>query len=85
MNIATILLILGVSTLNVVCFLFGLKLGQKIRKDEPIQVPTLNPLKAIREREHRRIAEKEQRAYDIIQANIDNYDGTELSQKDVPM
>lgn len=85
MDIITVALILVVGTLNAVCFFIGAKVGQKVSKDEPIQMPTIDPMKPIREREARRITEKEQQKYDVIMQNIDNYDGTSLGQKDVPM
>lgn len=80
-----ILLILVTGTLNAVCFFIGAKVAQKIKKDEPIQLPSLDPMKPIRERENRRKAEREQQKYEVILQNIDNYDGTSLSQKDVPI
>lgn len=89
MSILTILLITGLiilitGTLNIACFFIGAKVGQKVSKDEPIQMPSLDPMKTIRDRESRRIAEKEQNKLDIILQNIENYDGTGLGQKDVP-
>ena len=85
MDITTILLILITGTLNAVCFFLGAKVGQKVKKDEPIQMPSLNPMKPIRERESRRITERELNKINVILQNIDNYDGTSLGQKDVPM
>lgn len=85
MDIITVVLILVVGTLNAVCFFLGAKVGQKVSKNEPIQMPALDPMKPIRERENRRIAEREQNKLGIILQNIDNYDGTSYSQKDVPM
>lgn len=81
--ISIILIILIVSTLNVVCFLFGAKVGQKVDKGESIDIPTLNPLKAYREREDRREAEKEQDKIATIMQNIEMYDGTSNGQRDV--
>lgn len=79
-----LLLILLTGTLNIACLSIGVKLGQKVDKDEPIELPTINPIKAIREREDRRVAEKEQNRMDAILQNIDNYNGTSIGQKDVP-
>lgn len=85
MNILFIsLLIAIVSTSNAVCFFVGAKVGQTVSKGEPIETPTLNPMKLIREREDRKEAEKEQERIETIMRNIENYDGTGYGQKDVP-
>lgn len=78
-----ILIILTVSILNVGCFLIGVKVGQKVVKGEEIELPTLNPMKAYRETQERRQAEKTAARVDAILQNIDNYDGTGMNQKDV--
>lgn len=85
MDIITVILILVVGTLCIVSFYLGTKVGQKVAKDEPIVLPSIDPMKPIRERESRRITEREQQKYDVILQNIDNYDGTSMSQKDVPI
>ncbi len=78
-----ILIILTVGALNAVCFLIGAKVGQKVSKDEPIEIPSFNPLKAYREAQDRREAEREQDKLDTILQNIEAYDGTGARQKDV--
>ena len=40
-------IILAVGTLNVACFFIGAKVGQKVVKDEPLELPSLNPLEKI--------------------------------------
>ena len=77
------LIILAVGTLNVVCFLIGSKIGQKVAKGEDIELPSLNPLKAYREAQDRKQAEKEADKLDTILQNIEAYDGTSARQKDV--
>jgi hypothetical protein len=84
MDIGTTLLILITGTLNAVCFYIGAKVGQKVVKGEPIELPTLNPMQVIREREERKEAEREQDKLDTILENIENYNGTSAGQKDVP-
>ena len=79
-----LLLILLTGTLNIACLSIGVKLGQKVDKGESIELPNINPIKAIREREDRRIADKEQNKLDTILQNIENYNGTSQGQKDVP-
>ena len=51
---------------------------------ETIEAPTLNPMKAIREREERKEADKESERLEIILQNIENYDGSPNGQRDVP-
>lgn len=71
-------------TANIVCFIIGAKVGQAVSKGEPIEMPSVNPFKAYREREARKEAEREQDRIDTILQNIDNYDGTAQGQQDVP-
>ena len=77
-----ILLILVVGALNVACFFIGAKVGQKVVKGETISLP--DPIKALREHEDRKEAERAQDRVDIIMRNIENYDGTGKGQEDVP-
>jgi hypothetical protein len=79
----TVLLILTVGTLNVVCFLIGVKVGQKVVKGEEVELPSLNPMKAYREAQDRKQAEREADRLDTIMQNIEAYDGTSAGQKDV--
>ena len=68
----------------IACFLIGAKVGQTVSKGEEIELPTVNPLKAYRERESRKEAEMEQSRIEAIMQNIEQYDGTGCNQKDVP-
>ena len=79
----TILIILTVGILNIGCFFIGAKVGQKVVKGEPIEIPSLNPLKAYREAQDRKEAEREADKLDTILQNIEAYDGTGAGQKDV--
>lgn len=78
------LLIVAVGIMNIACFFVGSVVGQKVSKDEPIEVPKIEPLKAIREHEDRKEAKREQDRLEAIMRNIDNYDGTGQGQEDVP-
>ena len=78
-----ILIILTVGILNVGCFLIGVKVGQKVVKGEDIELPSLNPMKAYREAQDRKQAEKEADRLETIMQNIEAYDGTSMGQKDV--
>ena len=79
----TILTILTVGILNVGCFFIGAKVGQKVDKGEPIEIPSLNPMKAYREAQDRKQAEREADRLETIMQNIEAYDGTGAKQKDV--
>ena len=78
-----ILLVLVVGALNVVCFLLGAKVGMSVVKGESIELASINPLQAYREREDKKEAEKEQEKLDTILQNIEAYNGTGENQKDV--
>lgn len=79
-----VLLVLTVGAMCIGCFLIGAKVGQKVSKGEEITLPTINPLKAYREHEARKIAEMEQNRLDTIMQNIESYDGTASGQREVP-
>lgn len=63
--------------------MIGAKVGQKIVKDETIELPSVNPAEIIRKMHDKRDMEKEQSRIETILHNIDNYDGTGNGQKDV--
>lgn len=85
MNIFEIILLIAViGTLNAVCFFIGAKVGQKVDKGETIELPELNPIKVYEEHQEQRVVKEELNRNNIILSNIENYDGTEYGQKDVP-
>lgn len=69
-------------------FILGLVFGCKLRNNEKITVPNLNPVKTIskhkQEKNIQRNKELEEEILKINLENIENYDGTELGQKDFP-
>ncbi len=79
---ALLLAIMGVA--NVLCFVIGAKVGQKVTKGEEIKLPTVNPLEAYRKHEQKKEAEMAQNRINTILQNIDSYDGTGRGQTDVP-
>jgi hypothetical protein len=80
-----ILLIVAAVTLNnILCFFIGAKVGQKVVKGEPIEMPSLDPMKAIREHQSQKEAERKQERDEVIWGNIERYDGTPYGQRDVP-
>lgn len=79
-----VLTILATGTLCIVCFFIGAKVGQKASKGEEIELPSLDPLKPIREHQEQKKVKEEQNRFETIMKNIDNYDGTGDNQEDVP-
>ena len=63
-------------------FIFGIKIGQKISKEEKI---VRNPVKVIKEHKEQKVYEEkkaeQERIDEINEYNIDNYDGTGIGQK----
>ncbi len=80
----TVFIILVTGALNVACFFLGAKVGQTVSKGETIEMPSANPLKAVREHRAKKEAEMEQDRLDTIMRNIERYDGTARGQEDVP-
>lgn len=82
------IVMLATGALCIGCFFVGAKVGQKVSKGEEINLPTFNPVEAIREaytrHEARQEAQAVQNKYDTIWRNIENYDGTSSGQEDVP-
>lgn len=68
----------------ILAYTLGLKNGQKLKNDEEIKIPEINPVKIVRNEIETFEQKKKQDAYDTMMANIDNYDGTGLGQKDIP-
>lgn len=69
---------------NMLCFVLGARVGQKVVKGEPIEMPKIDPARARVERQGKRAAEAEAERYNAILRNIEAYDGTERGQEDVP-
>ena len=68
----------------ILSYTLGLKNGQKLKHNEEIKIPEINPVKIVRNEIETFEQKKKQDAYDTMMANIDNYDGTGLGQKDIP-
>jgi hypothetical protein len=79
-----VLLLAVFAASNILCFMVGAKVGQKVAKGEEVKLPSVNPLEAYREHQSIKEAKKEQERMDVILANIDRYDGTSNGQVDVP-
>ena len=79
-----ILTILTTGALCIVSFIMGAKTVQNVKKDKDIELPNINTLKAIRERQEHKEQKKEQDKLETIMRNIEAYDGTSNRQEDIP-
>lgn len=79
-----IILILITGIMNLLCFYFGAKIGQKTINNEPIKMEMKSPVQAIKEYKENKQIKKEQEIEETIMHNIDVYDGTSIGQKDIP-
>lgn len=70
------LIVLSIS--NILCFLIGAIVGQKVMKDRPI---IKNPIESIKEHKIEKIQNEQDEYFKTLAENIDNYDGTSLGQK----
>lgn len=78
----TLITILAMGFVCMSCFFIGAKVGQTVSKGEDIKLP--NPVEAVKTSQKRKAADKEQDRLDTIMRNIEAYDGTGGSQKDLP-
>ena len=74
-TIEMLLLIAGIGLLNVLCFLIGAKTGQRIVNNEPVELPNINPMQAIKDYQEKKAEEKIEEEYKANLEAINNYDG----------
>ena len=79
-----VLLLAVMGAVNIFCFMIGAKVGQTVVKGEKVEMPSIDPLKAVREHEAKREAQKEQDRLNAILRNIEAYDGTGRGQEEIP-
>ena len=77
-----VLLLLVMGAVNIACFMVGAKVGQTVTKGEEVKLPAVKPVQAVQPVQTE--AEAKQSRMETIMRNIDNYDGTERGQEDVP-
>lgn len=67
-----------------IAYTLGLKNGQRIVKNEPIELPKVeNPVESINKKRLEKEQQKEIDKINKILENIDNYDGTGANQQEV--
>lgn len=85
----TAILLLVAGAVNVACFFIGAKTGQSVAREEKIEMPELNPVKAVYEKVKKDRADNEAKRQEKIMntmwSNIENYNGTEMGQRDIPL
>lgn len=76
-----------ISAFIMIAFITGLHYGSKVKNDEYIEKPSLNPVKVIQKsREHHAFQIEQKKEADAIETmfnNIEIYNGTEEGQKDI--
>ena len=79
----TILLLFLFDIFIIIAYTLGLKNGQRLKNNEEIKMPEINPIKIVRNEMESFEEKKKQNAFETMMSNIDNYDGTGLGQKDI--
>ncbi len=70
---------------NIICFIIGAKVGQKVVRQEPIEINPIKAVnKAITEHKETKAKEEEDEYFEAIRHNIDNYTGDSIGQVDIP-
>ena len=83
-----VLLLLIMFVINTAWFLLGVKFGKQTAKYEEVKLPVVKPAEPVEEHqvqnEAEQEAEMEKSRLETILLNVDNYDGTDEGQVDVP-
>lgn len=80
-----VLLLLVMGAVNIACFMVGAKVGQTVAKGEEVKLPAVKPTEAVQVHQTKSEAEVDKKSrMETIMRNIDNYDGTDQGQEDVP-
>lgn len=78
-----IILSLVIGVLIIISYTLGLKNGQRVVRGQEVELPKIEPIKAIqRHIEEREVNEEMERLNNIIN-NIENYSGDSSGQKEV--
>lgn len=79
----TIILVMLMGAMNLLAFLIGARVGQKVVNKEPVELPTINPITLYKEHKDKEEMSKEQEKLNTMLDNINNYDGSSANQKDI--
>lgn len=80
----TLLLVITISTMNIVCFLLGARVRQKVDKGEEVKLPNVNPVDLYHEHQRKKEQDRKMSQREALLHNLDVYDGTSLGQIDIP-
>lgn len=80
----TVIIIIAVGAMCIASFFVGAHVGNKVSKDEPIELPKVDPMKVIRQKNERAEAKAKQAEVDAVLRNINRYNGTAEGQEDIP-
>lgn len=83
-SMESILLAITITTLNVVCFLIGASVRQKVDKGETVKLPNVNPVDLYHEHKAKEEQEKKEKQREVLLRNIERYNGTSLGQEEIP-
>lgn len=78
-----ILIIVVTAFITITAYSIGLKNGQRIVNNQPIELPKIEPVKAIKNAMAVAEANEKEKNFEVILENIENYDGTGKNQKEV--
>jgi hypothetical protein len=79
----TIILVMLMGGMNLLAFLIGARVGQKVVNNEPVELPTINPITLYKEHKDKEEMSKEQEKLNTMLDNINNYDGSSANQKEI--
>lgn len=76
-------IVLAVGAMNILCFLVGVNVRQKVDKGEPVKVTPPDVVAAVREHKQQVAEDAEKERFDAILRNVDNYDPYGGGQEEV--
>ncbi|WP_288910794.1 hypothetical protein [uncultured Thomasclavelia sp.] len=78
-HIAILITLIINSIANILCFLYGAKIGQAVVKGGKIETPTMpKPIEKLKEHKEKKEHELEQQKMQKILENIDNYPNNQV-------
>lgn len=79
----TVILVMLMGGLNLLAFLIGARVGQKVVNKEPVELPTINPLALYKEHKENKEMQRQQEENNANLYNIDVYDGSSNGQREI--
>ena len=76
-------IVLAVGVMNILCFLVGVNVRQKVDKGEPVKVAPPDIVAAVREHKQQVADDAEKERLDTILRNVDSYDPYGGGQEEV--